>query len=146
MSETLKHHFICSLCSGILPPRSVSTQCVHDFCSQCLGDRFPDCLKQTQVPCPTCDEGVVFETIVSLKSKQPKICSQLLDLKVRCKLCKWIGVVSTLQEHNSNCSGQQNNSSSNSNQDISEAEIGASFEKSSDDHQSSSEPNSGICS
>ena len=39
-----------------------------------------------------------------------------------------------------------NNSSTNSNKHISEAEIGASFEKSSDDHQSSSEPNSGICS
>ena len=33
LPETLKHHFVCSLCNNILSSRSVSTQCGHDFCS-----------------------------------------------------------------------------------------------------------------
>ena len=65
LPETLKHHLLCSLCNSILSSRSVSTQCGHDFCSHCLSGKFPDCLKRTQIPCPKCNEPVVFDTVVS---------------------------------------------------------------------------------
>ena len=102
-----------------------------------------DCLKRTQVPCQHVMKPLSLKLLFPLK-QTAQIYSQLLDLQVQCKLCKWIRVVSTLQEHNSNCSGPQNNFSANINEHISEAEIDASFEKSSADHQSSSVPNSGI--
>ena len=144
LPETLKHHFVCSLCNSILSSRSVSTQCGHDFCSHCLSGKFPDCLKRTQIPCPKCNEPVVFDTVVSLKMKQPKIYCQLLDLQVRCKLCKFIGTLSNLQEHKCH-SPSPSTSSASDNKRASKVEVGESLGKPVE-HQSSCTANTSTCS
>ena len=80
MPEYLKKHFLCPHCHCIMSPRSVSTPCGHEFCSKCLSDVYPQCQRNTEIACPVCHLPVKFETVTSVKTKQPKLYEQLLDL------------------------------------------------------------------
>ena len=85
-----------------MSPRSVSTPCRQEFCSKCLSDVYPQCQRNTEIPCPVCHLSVKFETVAPVKTKQPQLYEQVFDLEIQCIFCEKQGNLSGLKcTHNS---------------------------------------------
>ena len=82
LTERFQSYFTCAICMNILSPKCVKTQCRHTFCSGCLTKWF----RQSE-SCPTCKEPTPKTSIKAVKEVDNTLYHQLMDLKIRCKLC-----------------------------------------------------------
>ncbi len=100
LTDIQRRHYECNICLNILSPKVVRTGCGHDFCSKCLSLVLRN---NSNAHCPSgCRIKVDTSQVKSTKQADQKFYTQLLELQVQCKTCKY---ENTLESFNSdhNC-------------------------------------------
>ena len=83
LSATQCSTFQCQICTHIFNTAAVKTKCEHYFCAFCLSNTFTT-EKKNDVDCPTCDENVNYNEVVSVDDR---FRIQVLGLMVKCEQC-----------------------------------------------------------